>query len=486
MLDYRLKNGIDGTYLMKQGIFAVLGFVVLALLESTGVFAAEKVVPDSRAQVEFSYAPLVQKASPAVVNIYTRKVVRSRAISPLFSDPFFQRFFQGAPGFSGSRKKIQNSLGSGVLVSAEGLIVTNNHVIEGADEIRVVLTDRREFEAQIVGTDERTDLALLQVESKGEALPFLPLSDSDELEVGEMVLAIGNPFGVGQTVTSGIVSALARTQVGVSDLASFIQTDAAINPGNSGGALIGMDARLVGINTAIFSKSGGSQGIGFAIPSNMVRAVVAGTVKDGRLVRAWFGAWGQAVTPDIAQALDMDKPTGVLIKKVHPGGPADLAGIRAGDVIIQIKKAIVDDPKALTYRIATMPLGGKASLTVLQDGKEKTLTLKLMAPPEVPVRDLKKLSGQHPLSGVVVANMSPALADEVGIDSFEDGVYILRMEGRDFASRLGLKPGDRITTINNQVIKNTSGLEAVMAKRVDSWAIGIKRGGKVMKLVIDR
>ena len=486
MLDYRLNYGFDGTYTMKQGIVVVLGFVALALLDGAGVLAAEKVVPESRSQVQFSYAPLVQKASPAVVNIYTRKVVRSRTISPLFNDPFFQRFFQGTPGFSGSRKRIQNSLGSGVLVSADGLIVTNNHVIEGADEIRVVLTDRREYEAEIVGTDERTDLALLRVEVKGEELPFLPLSDSDELEVGDLVLAIGNPFGVGQTVTSGIVSALARTQVGVSDLASFIQTDAAINPGNSGGALIGMDARLVGINTAIFSKSGGSQGIGFAIPSNMVRAVVAGTVKGGRLVRAWFGAWGQAVTPDIAQALGMDRPTGVLIKKVHQGGPADLAGIRAGDVIIRVKSTIVDDPKALTYRIATMPLGGKTSLSVLKDGQEKNLTLALTAPPEEPARDLRKLSGQHPLSGIVVANMSPALADEVGIDSFEEGVYILRLEGRDFASRLGLKPGDKITSINKQVINDTSGLETVMAKRVDSWAIGIKRGGKVMKLVIDR
>ncbi len=472
--------------MMMQRNVAALVFIGLALLDSTCVLAAKKVVPQLGAQVQFSYAPLVQKASPAVVNIYTRKVVRSRAISPLFNDPFFQRFFDGAPGFSGSRKRVQNSLGSGVLVSSDGLIVTNNHVIKGADEIRVVLTDRREFEAKIVGTDERTDLALLRVKVNVGSLPFLPLSDSDELEVGDLVLAIGNPFGVGQTVTSGIVSALARTQVGVSDLASFIQTDAAINPGNSGGALIGMDARLVGINTAIFSKSGGSQGIGFAIPSNMVRAVVAGTVKGGRLVRAWFGAWGQAVTPDIAQVLAMDRPTGVLIKKVHPGGPADLAGVRAGDVIMRIKNIIVDDPKALTYRIATMPLGDKASLSILRDGQEKTLILALTAPPEEPARDLRKLSGQHPLSGIVVANMSPALADEVGLESFENGVYILRLEGRDFASRLGLKPGDKITSINNQTIQNTSGLETIMTKRVVSWTIGIKRGGKAMKLVIDK
>jgi len=470
----------------RKVVSALMGFYALILLALANAQAAEKVVPDSRAQVQFSYAPLVQKASPAVVNIFTRKVVRSRAISPLFNDPFFQRFFQRAPGFSGTQKRVQNSLGSGVIVSADGLIVTNNHVIEGADEIRVVLTDRREFEAEIVGIDERTDLALLRVATKGESLPFLPISDSDELEVGDIVLAIGNPFGVGQTVTSGIVSALARTHVGVSDLASFIQTDAAINPGNSGGALIGMDARLVGINTAIFSKSGGSQGIGFAIPSNMVRAVVAGTLKGGRLMRAWFGAWGQAVSADIAQALGMDRPTGVLIKKVHPGGPAERAGVRAGDVILRIEDKQVDDPKALTYRIATMIIGDKAELTVLSGGKEKTLALELSAPPEIPLRDLRELSGQHPLSGVVVANMSPALADELGLGSFEEGVYILRLKGRGFASRLGLKPGDKIISINRHTIKNTGGLVDVMGQRVDSWAIGIKRGGKVMKLVVDR
>lgn len=471
---------------VKMAKAVVLGLLALILFTGSSALAAEKVVPNSRDQVLFSYAPLVQKASPAVVNIYTRKLVRSRSISPLFDDPFFQRFFQGTPGFSGKRKKVQNSLGSGVIVSADGLIVTNNHVIEGADEIRVVLTDRREFEAEVVGTDERTDLALLRVAAEGVPLPFLPLSDSDELEVGDIVLAIGNPFGVGQTVTSGIVSALARTQVGISDLASFIQTDAAINPGNSGGALIGMDARLVGINTAIFSKSGGSQGIGFAIPSNMVRAVVAGTVKGGRLVRPWFGAWGQSVNVDIAQALGMDRPAGVLIKKVYPDGPAERAGIRTGDIIVRVKGVAVDDPKALTYRIATLPLGGKIELTVLDNGREKTLDLVLNAPPETPLRDLRKLTGQHPLSGVLIANMSPALADELGIGIFEQGVYILRIQGRDFASRMGLRPGDKIISINNKAIKSTAVLESVMDKRVNSWAIGIKRQGKVMKLVIDR
>lgn len=466
--------------------------LVLILLLAVGVFstnilqAAEKVVPNNRQQVEFSYAPLVAKAAPAVVNIYTRKVVRRRSISPLFNDPFFQRFFGDMPGFQSGRKKVQNSLGSGVIVNESGLIVTNHHVIEGADEITVILTDRREFEAEIVGTDERTDLALLRVKNEGEPLPFLQFRDSDELEVGDIVLAIGNPFGVGQTVTSGIVSALARTQVGVSDYSSFIQTDAAINPGNSGGALVGMDGRLVGINTAIFSKSGGSLGIGFAIPSNMVRAVVAGTVKGGRVMRAWLGASGQPVTQDIAATLGMNKPAGVLIKQVHPSSPAARAGLRAGDVVLSVNGTEVDEPKALTYRVATLIIGETAELRVLSRGKKKTLMLELTPPPEIPPRDLRNLKGNHPLSGTVVANMSPALADELGVENFEDGVFILRIDGRGFASRLGLRVGDKILAVNRDDIDSTATLEAVLTKRVDSWTIAIKRGGKVMKLVVDR
>ena len=465
---------------------AIVAGLALLLALAGQALAAGKTVPGSRQQVEYSYAPLVAKAAPAVVNIYTRKVVRGRRISPLFNDPFFQRFFGDVPGFSSSRKRVQNSLGSGVIVRADGLLVTNNHVIEGADEITVVLTDRREFEAEIVGVDERTDLAVLQVDAKGEELPFLAIRNSDELEVGDLVLAIGNPFGVGQTVTSGIVSALARTRVVDSDFASFIQTDAAINPGNSGGALIGMDGRLVGINTAIYSKSGGSLGIGFAIPSNMVRAVVAGTVKGGRLVRPWLGALGQAVTPDLAATLGMARPMGVLIKKVHAGGPADRAGLKAGDVVLSVNGNPVDEPRALTYQIATLVLGERADLGVISRQREKTLRLDLAPPPETPKRDLRRLSGQHPLSGALIANMSPALADEIGLEEFEQGVYILDMEERSFAIRLGLRAGDRIIAVNRHAVASTLALENLLRRRVDSWAISLKRGGKVMKLVVDR
>jgi Do/DeqQ family serine protease len=467
-----------------QTFLVFIAVISLSFLSSWVL--AEKSVPYSRQQVELSYAPLVKKSSPAVVNIFTRKVVKSRRMSPLFNDPFFRQFFGRVPGMGQAQKRIQNSLGSGVIVDPEGLIITNHHVIEGADEITVVLTDRREFEAEIVGTDDRTDLALLRVKNEDGRLPFLMLRDSDELEVGDIVLAIGNPFGVGQTVTSGIVSALARTQAGVSDYASFIQTDAAINPGNSGGALIGMDGRLVGINTAIFSKSGGSLGIGFAIPSNMVRAVVAGTVKGGRLVRAWLGLSSQAVTSDIAEALNMSKPVGVMVKKVYPNSPATLAGVIVGDIILRIDGKVVNEPKELRYRIATLVVGEKIKLTVLSNGREKVLDLRLLAPPEDPPRDIRTLTGNQPLSGLVVANMSPALADEFGIETFEEGIYIISLQERGFAFRLGFRQGDKITKINNKDMDNTRALESYLNQRFDRWAISVKREGKVLKFVVDR
>ena len=271
-------------------------------------------VPTSPSEVRLSYAPIVQKAAPAVVNVYAARTVQNR--NPLLDDPFFRRFF-GVPGGGGPSEQQQRSLGSGVLVDAAGLVVTNNHVIDGADQVKVSLADKREFEAEIVLKDSRSDLAVLRIKGSGEKFPALEFADSDALQVGDLVLAMGNPFGVGQTVTHGIVSAVARTQVGITDYQFFIQTDAAINPGNSGGALVDMNGRLVGINTAIFSRSGGSIGIGFAIPANMVRVVVASAQTGGSTVRRpWLGARLQAVTPEIAESLNLRRPSGALVAMV--------------------------------------------------------------------------------------------------------------------------------------------------------------------------
>ncbi len=483
-LNARAPGGGPRTWVIAVLLAAALGAAWTSLSSAA---AAQKRTPSSKSQIEHSYAPLVKQAAPAVVNVYSRKVVRGRQFSPLFDDPFFRRFFgEGfGMGLGKSPQRVQNSLGSGVIVGADGLIVTNNHVIEGADEVTVVLADRREFAAVIVGTDERTDLAVLRVETDGEVLPFLEFRDSDELEVGDLVLAIGNPFGVGQTVTSGIVSALARTQVGISDLNSFIQTDAAINPGNSGGALIAMDGRLVGINTAIFSKTGGSMGIGFAIPSNMVRSVLAGVTGNGSVVRPWLGAFGQGVTSDIAASLGLRRPGGILISEVYPGGPAERGGLQVADVVLAVNGREITDPQSLMFRVATLSIGGTAELTVWRRGREIKLRVALEAPPEEPPRDVTVLGGQNPLAGATVANMSPALAEELGLTVVRRGVFILELKRGSAAHRLNFRPGDTIVAMQGEKVNSAAHLKALVAMPSSRWYLIITRGGKTHNLIFN-
>lgn len=441
-----------------------------------------KVPPSSAQQVTLSYAPVVKRVAPAVVNIYTQKIVRQRMISPLFNDPFFQQFF-GVPPQGLTRKRMENSLGSGVIVRPDGMIVTNNHVIAGADEITVVLADRREFEAKVITTDERTDLAVLRI--KAENLPYLELKNADDAEVGDLVLAIGNPFGVGQTVTNGIISALARTTLDINDINYFIQTDAPINPGNSGGALVTMDGKLVGINSAIFSQSGGSMGIGFAIPSNMVR-VVLDSVAAGRkaLVRPWTGIGGQEITSDVAASLNLAKPVGLLVNEIYPASPAQKAGLKVGDVIMAVNGKEVEDQAAFRYRIATIPVGSDIALEIARAGQKQNITFKLIAPPEDPPREETRIKGNNPLSGAVVANLSPAVSEEVGLRNAARGVVVLKLAEDAVASNLGLQPGDIIQSVNGHEIKSVKDAQEAVQKQARGWRINIRRGDNDIRLMV--
>ena len=465
-------------------------FLVGVVLGTGGVTTqaiSQKYIPASKAEVQMSFAPLVKKVAPAVVNIFTRKTVRSPTFSPLFDDPFFRRFF-GRDFRIGPRKqrKVQNSLGSGVIVGSDGTIITNHHVIAGADEITVVLPDRTEFDAKILGSDERTDLAILRVNPEGRNLPYLSFRDSDDLEVGDLVLAIGNPFGVGQTVTSGIVSALARTQIGINDFNFFIQTDAAINPGNSGGALVTLDGKLVGVNSAIYSKSGGSVGIGFAIPSNMVRSVLRGITTHGRIIRPWVGIEGQPVNTEIANSMGLKRPIGMLINNVYPKSPADKAGIRVGDVILKLNGREINDQEGLEFRIATKAVGDRVLLKTIHRGNERDIELVIIAPPFNPKPNRTDLNGLHPLQGVTVANLSPGLLDELGITSMQRGVIILKLIRGRVANRLGFRFGDIILEINGFEVNSVARLKELVSYDSDTWKVLIKRRNEILSLVIPR
>ena len=464
---------------------AVLIVVAMAPLaaaaqERTQERTPDRRVPSSTNELRLSYAPVVRRAAPAVVNVYAAKMVTVR--NPLLEDPIFRRFFgmPGAPGGPGDQ--VQRSLGSGVLVDAAGLVVTNNHVIEGADQVRVSLADKREFEAEMVLKDSRSDLAVLRIKAQNERFPALEFADSDALEVGDVVLAIGNPFAVGQTVTHGIVSALARTEVGITDYQFFIQTDAAINPGNSGGALVDLSGRLVGINTAIFSRSGGSQGIGFAIPANMVKVVVASAKGGGSMVkRPWLGARLQAVTPEIAEGLGLKRPSGALIASVTPMSPAARAGLKTSDLIIAIDGQPVDDANAFDYRFATKAIGGSARLGVMRAGKELALSVTLEAAPDTPHDELV-IASPSPFQGARVSNLSPALADSLRLDPSAQGVVIVDIANGSPAQTLGFQRGDLVLSVNNAKIAKTRDLERATGQQSRRWSITIVRGGQQLSV----
>lgn len=420
-----------------------------------------RVTPSSRGEAQLSFAPVVDRASPAVVNVYAARVVRAMS-----SDPFFGRF--GSP-------RVEQSLGSGVIVRADGIIVTNNHVIEGAQALKVVLADRREFDAELMLADPRVDLAVLRIRASG--LPTLPFADTHNTKVGDLVLAIGNPFGLQQTVTSGIISALARTEVGVSDYDFFIQTDASINRGNSGGALVDMTGALVGINSVIRSDGGGSIGIGFAIPSEMVRRVVESAVSGGRtVVRPWLGVRVQTVTQELANSLGLPRPEGVLVRELYPRSAGERAGLREGDVILSVAGAEIRDEGGVRYQFATQRPGARVPLVIRRGGRQMNITATAEAPPGG-APEARELQGRHPLSGARVVTLTPATAEAAGLDPFAHGVFIQALDRGGVAARIGFRPGDIIDAINGQPLRDAAQLDRALSQ-ARSWVIGLERGGQ--------
>ena len=451
-----------------------LVLVSLAAILAISPLRAEEVrqVPESAVQMQLSFSPLVRKTASAVVNVYADK-----RVTPFYSrDPFFEEFFgQQMP----NRSQKQSSLGSGVIVSADGLIVTNNHVIANADDIRVALSDGREFAAKLVLKDERLDLAVMRIQAPGGGFSFLPVGDSDAVEVGDLVLAIGNPFGVGQTVTSGIVSGLARNRIGEGDFSFFIQTDASINPGNSGGALINMAGELIGINTAIVSSGGGSNGIGFAIPGNLVKVFIA-AAEGGQpgFTRPFIGASFEAVTQDMAEALGLKVARGALVTKVLPDSPAQKAGLTPGDVILAVNGRSVEHPDALGYRLTTAGLGTTVKLTVSENGIEREVALKLERAPETRPKDERLIDGRNPFAGALVANLSPRLAEDMQMPVELQGVVVEDISRGSPAARLGFAPRDVIVNVNGVDIDTTERLQSVIDNQPDFWRVEIERDGR--------
>jgi Do/DeqQ family serine protease len=429
-----------------------------------------RTVPPSAAAMRQSFSPVVKKTAPAVVNISSKRVVRQQV------DPFWELFGLGAP-----RDRVVGSLGSGVIVRPDGVIVTNNHVVEGGQEITVALADRREFPARILLADPRTDLAILKIDPpRNEKLPALALNDTGDLQVGDLVLAIGDPFGVGQTVTNGIVSALNRSADPSGDAASsFIQTDAAINPGNSGGPLVDMNGDIIGINSFILSRSGTSSGVGFAIPAALVKRVVETALGGGHsLVRAWTGARLQSVTPDIAKSIGLPTPQGALVAELWPGGPAAAAGLRQGDVITSVDGRPATDAAGVSYAVSTKRLGDPIKIGVRRGAGEQTLTLRAEAPPASPARDERTIGGRNPLQGATVVNLSPAVADQIGMDPFTSPGVVITSNGRGIAAQAGLRPGDIVRAVNGRRVANVRDLVTLLNTPGRTWQITIERDGQ--------
>jgi len=408
-------------------------------------------------------ADVAEGVTPSVVNISTTKIIRRQFTNPFFDDPFFKRFFGDGFGNGMQREYRQRSLGSGVIVSEDGYIVTNNHVVEGADDISVILHDKEEYTGEVVGADPRSDVAVIKIDAKG--LPAAGWGDSDALRPGEMIMAIGSPFGLSKTVTVGIVSATGRANVGIADYEDFIQTDAAINPGNSGGALVNMKGELVGINTAIFSRSGGYQGIGFAVPSKMVRQVMESLINTGEVVRGWLGVSIQELNPQLAKQFGLEDVNGALVADVVKDSPAEKAGIKQGDVIIQFGGRSVEDAAHLRNMVAGTLADTKVDVVVIRDNTEKTLEVNIgTLTAEAAGETVTAGGGKNALSGLTVQDLTPDLRDRLGLDADAKGVIIGKVDPASLAAEAGLEEGDLIVSINKTNVGDVKAYKEVTAK----------------------
>lgn len=450
--------------------------VLLASLLVAAPLAAQT-VPESTEQIALSFAPVVKQAAPAVVNIYATRIVQERR-SPFADDPFFRQFFEA---LGPAQPRLQNSLGSGVILAADGIVVSNYHVVGQATEIRVVLNDRREYAADVILGDEESDLAILRLRG-AEGLPFLPLRNSDEVEVGDLVLAIGNPFGVGQTVSSGIVSGVARSALQVGEgRGYFIQTDAAINPGNSGGALVDTEGRLVGINTAILTQGGGSNGIGFAIPANLVRTVVAQAEAGAdRFERPWAGVSGQAMDAALAESMGLDRPDGVLVSALHPQSSFAAAGLQPGDVILSLGGAPTNTPQEVMFRLSSLGVGAAAEIVWLRDGQEMRATVTLAAAPDDPPREQTTITDDVALRGLTVVRVNPAVTEEMRLPFNAVGVAVWQAE--DLSARAGFQRGDIVTAINGAAVTQPSDVLALAGMQARVWVVDLIRQGQPLRL----
>jgi serine protease Do len=438
-----------------------------------------------------NFVEVAKAVTPAVVNISTTRVVKGDEGrgpgNPFFEDPFFRRFFgdEFYRQFEVPRQRKEQSLGSGVIVDG-GYIVTNNHVIAKADEIKVVLSDKREFKGTLVGTDPKTDLAVVKINAPD--LPTIPWGDSTTIQVGEYVLAVGNPFGLNQTVTSGIVSAVGRANVGIADYEDFIQTDAAINPGNSGGALVNVKGELVGINTAIFTRSGGYMGIGFAVPSQMVKAVIDSLVSKGKVVRGWLGVTIQEVSPELAKQFGLKNARGALVSDILEGSPAEKAGITRGDVIIEVDRKPVENAVQLRNLVASLAIGAKANVKVIRDKKERTFEVVIGEQPKDLTRGGAATEDEiesGALAGLTVQDITPELAQRFGLPE-EEGAVVTRVEPGSLADDAGVQRGDLILEINRQVVRHTRDFNRIAAEigKDESILLLVNRQGQTLYITV--